>query len=220
MPTPDSLDSRPDTLDHIRRVAELLHQCQHIITQRALNHDKSKLEEPEKSGFDRLRGLADMAYGSEEYKECLRREKPTIDHHYAFNSHHPEHYPKRTPTQTSEMLRASAREMLSTAKDAEGSADPAEIKALCDFAVFNLEVADQLEAEVNGMSLFDILEMLVDWKAASERMKDGGNIWRSIELNEKRFKLSPQLVSILRNTAFELGWPAVTPTPANDQPAS
>ena len=53
---------------------------------------------------------------------------------------------------------------------------------------------------INDMNLLDIVEMLCDWKAASERHNDG-NIRKSIEINANRFNLSPQLVSILENTA-------------------
>ena len=52
---------------------------------------------------------------------------------------------------------------------------------------------------IDDMSLIDILEMLCDWKAASERNNDG-NIRKSIEINADRFKMSPQLVKILENT--------------------
>jgi hypothetical protein len=55
------------------------------------------------------------------------------------------------------------------------------------------------------MSLFDVLEMLCDWKAASERTKGGGDIMESIDYNQKRFQFSDELASILRNTAKELG---------------
>ena len=53
---------------------------------------------------------------------------------------------------------------------------------------------------VDDMTLIDVLEMLIDWKAASERHNDG-NILKSIEKNADRFGLSPQLVKILENTA-------------------
>lgn len=58
---------------------------------------------------------------------------------------------------------------------------------------------------VNGMSLLALLEMLMDWKAASERHASG-NILASIEKNRSRFRLSGQLVEILINTAREMGW--------------
>jgi hypothetical protein len=53
---------------------------------------------------------------------------------------------------------------------------------------------------VDDMNLLDIVEMLCDWKASSERHNDG-NIRKSITINADRFNLSPQLVRILENTA-------------------
>lgn len=58
---------------------------------------------------------------------------------------------------------------------------------------------------VDGMTLADVVEMLMDWKAATERHADG-SILRSIEHNKTRFKLSPQLESIFVNTARAYGW--------------
>lgn len=55
---------------------------------------------------------------------------------------------------------------------------------------------------VNDMTLVDLLEMLVDWKAASERHNDG-NIRKSIEINAELFQMSPQLTRIFENTARE-----------------
>lgn len=62
------------------------------------------------------------------------------------------------------------------------------------------------EDRVNGMDLFDLLEMFFDWKAAGER-QGTGNIFRSIDLNKNRFELSDQLALILKNTARKLGYP-------------
>ena len=56
---------------------------------------------------------------------------------------------------------------------------------------------------VDDMNLLDLVEMLMDWKAASERHNDG-NIRKSIEANVDRFKISPQLVKILENTITDL----------------
>lgn len=46
----------------------------------------------------------------------------------------------------------------------------------------------------------DLVEMICDWKAASERHNDG-NIRKSIEHNAERFGMSPQLTRIFENTA-------------------
>lgn len=56
---------------------------------------------------------------------------------------------------------------------------------------------------ISGMNLIDLLEMLCDWKASSERHADG-NILKSIEINQERFGYSDELKSILTNTAWFL----------------
>lgn len=56
-----------------------------------------------------------------------------------------------------------------------------------------------------GMDLFDLLEMFMDWKAASERHNDG-NIYNSITHNAERFGIDSQLVNILWNTANRMDW--------------
>ena len=50
------------------------------------------------------------------------------------------------------------------------------------------------------MNLIDIVEMLCDWKAASERQEDG-NLLKSIEQNAERFGYDDQLKQIFINTA-------------------
>ena len=57
---------------------------------------------------------------------------------------------------------------------------------------------------VADMSLLDLLEMVCDWKAAGERHADGGDLMRSIEVNQERFGYGDELKSILRATATAL----------------
>jgi len=52
---------------------------------------------------------------------------------------------------------------------------------------------------IDEMNLVDLMEMLCDWRAAVERMKDG-DIDKSLEYNKKRFNISDQLYKILKNT--------------------
>jgi len=59
---------------------------------------------------------------------------------------------------------------------------------------------------VDGMSLFDLTEMLMDWKAAGERHPGGMNIVRSVEISSDRFALGEQMKKILMNTVREIGW--------------
>lgn len=58
---------------------------------------------------------------------------------------------------------------------------------------------------IDGMNLFDLIEMFCDWKAAGERHADG-NIYKSIDHNKGRFEMSNQLHSIFVNTAKKMGF--------------
>lgn len=178
-------DSKQDTTDHILRVRELLYIVQGKLEARGFAHDASKLQEPEKSTFDVCTlKLKAMAYGSDEYKAALVELKPALDHHYAANSHHPEHFQK----------------LVCIICFAEF---PADWKSNCNSCGNGTFTA---EPNAGGMTLLDVIEMLCDWKAATERMKGGGDIRKSLEINRERFKLSPQLTSILANTIKEMGW--------------
>lgn len=148
-----SYDSTADTLKHIRRVQQLLGEFATELIRRGTVHDNSKLEPDEKEAFDReTPKLKTLTYGSEEYKASLAALGPALAHHYANNTHHPEHY-------------------------------------------IGLGVA--------GMDLFDLVEMTLDWKAASERQA-GAAI--NLDTSFTRFNVDPQLASIIRNTAARLGW--------------
>lgn len=145
-----SYDSAPDTYKHANRVHSLIIRVVNDLLTRAQQHDRSKLEPPEKEAFDEFTPkLAGSTYGSGEYKRFLAAMKPALDHHYAKNRHHPEFFG---------------------------------------------------EAGIDGMTLVDLIEMLCDWKAASER-HESGSLLRSIELNMERFSMSAQLTTILMNTA-------------------
>lgn len=87
-------DSTVDTLLHKKRVNGLLLQACAEFMKRAQHHDDSKLQDPEKSFFDSSKTpkLAGLTYGTANYEESRRIIKPALDHHYAHNSHHPEHY--------------------------------------------------------------------------------------------------------------------------------
>lgn len=60
------------------------------------------------------------------------------------------------------------------------------------------------ENGIEGMDLMDIVEMFLDWKAASERHADG-SIHKSIEIQKKRFNINEQLCQIFRNTTKYFG---------------
>jgi hypothetical protein len=141
-------DSTYDTRKHINRVGLYLAIFQGFLSDRADLHDASKLLPPEKETFDRVTPLLkELTYGSDEYRETLASMYDALEHHYANNRHHPEHFPNG----------------------------------------------------INGMNLIDLVEMVCDWKAASERHADG-DIYKSLEINKKRFEMSDQLYQILKNT--------------------
>jgi hypothetical protein len=52
---------------------------------------------------------------------------------------------------------------------------------------------------IKGMNLIDLLEMLCDWKAATLR-HNTGDIYKSLELNQKRFGYSDEVKEFLKNT--------------------
>lgn len=87
-------DSRIATYEHINEVQHYLSIAIKQLLSRAIVHDQSKLDSPEVEVFDEMtEKLATCTYGSEEYKGYLAKMKPALDHHYAHNSHHPEHFP-------------------------------------------------------------------------------------------------------------------------------
>ena len=144
-------DSTQDTMAHINRVRALLGAVTHDLRERAYNHDRSKLESPEKEAFDAITPrLAGVEYGSEEYRATMREFKPAIQHHQLNNDHHPEYFG---------------------------------------------------EEGIHGMNLVQLTEMLCDWKAAGERHDDGGDLYRSIEINQQRFGYSDDFRRLLENTA-------------------
>jgi hypothetical protein len=64
---------------------------------------------------------------------------------------------------------------------------------------------------INDMTLVDLLEMLADWKAATERTSPQGDLATSMTINRDRFAIAPQLMDILVNTARHFGWLATAP---------
>lgn len=169
-------DSRPETYAHIQEVQRRLGRAIRNLIGRSEAHDQSKLVSPEVEAFDEHTGrLRGTTYGSDEYKACLAAMKPALDHHYAANSHHPEHFAGTICVQC-------------------GNRDDEP----CTCGGPRTSVAG-----IRGMTLLDLVEMLCDWKAATLRHADG-DIRRSIEVNQARFGYSDELKQILFNTLAEI----------------
>lgn len=90
----ESYDSGPETREHIAQVARRLANVRVELQRRAQAHDASKLGPEEKPIFDQVTPkLKGLVYGSDEYRASLKELGPALTHHYAVNSHHPEHWP-------------------------------------------------------------------------------------------------------------------------------
>lgn len=61
------------------------------------------------------------------------------------------------------------------------------------------------EDGIDGMTLVDLVEMLCDWKAATER-HDDGSLKRSLAVQQDRFGITDQLRNIFTHTARHYGW--------------
>lgn len=137
-----------ETMQHILQVNRAMRVVVNSLLYRAANHDQSKLESPEIEIFTEYTDkLQHLEYGSPEYDQCRAEMKEALDHHYANNTHHPEHY----------------------------------------------------KSGIEDMNLLDMIEMFVDWYAASKRHNDG-NLRTSIAKNQTRFGMTDQLTRIFENT--------------------
>jgi hypothetical protein len=168
---------KKDTIEHINQVREFMAAAVNELLKRSFEHDESKLESPELEIFTEFTPkIQNSTYGSDEYKSFLKEMNVALEHHYANNSHHPEHYKKH-------VCNGCFKEY----KEIPDHCD------VCGYSQF------QAEADISQMNLFDIIEMVCDWKAAVMRHKDG-DIYKSLDISKDRFKISDQLHSILKNT--------------------
>ena len=118
------------------------------LLDRKANHDKTKLEFPEKQEFDKYnQKLKELSIGTDEYNENIYVLRNALCHHYRYNRHHPEHF---------------------------GNG-------------------------IYGMTIMDLTEMICDWKASSERQKNG-DIFDGIEKQSQRFNYDKSMVRVLSNT--------------------
>lgn len=147
------LEAKVQTYQHIDKIRELLRFFANELVARGETHDRSKLMPQESRVFaEYTPKLKGTTYGSDEYKRFLVEMQPALDHHYANNRHHPEHFCPKDP-----------------------------------------------KVGIREMNLVDVMEMWIDWYASSMRHADG-DMAKSIEINEDRFGMSPDLAAIFRNT--------------------
>ena len=82
-----------ETQKHIEAVRRYIRFMIDKIEMRGVKHDASKLESPEVEVFAEFTPkLNGTTFGSEEYYANLEAMKSALEHHYASNRHHPEHF--------------------------------------------------------------------------------------------------------------------------------
>ena len=82
-----------ETQKHIEAVRKYIRFMIDKIDMRGVKHDASKLESPEVEIFaEYTPKLNATSFGTEEYYTNLEQMKPALEHHYAANRHHPEHF--------------------------------------------------------------------------------------------------------------------------------
>jgi rubrerythrin len=190
-------DSELDTREHIRNVQRLLEAIVSNVLDRSVGHDKSKLDEPEKSMYDEFTPkLKGSTYGSDEYKGFLKDMGAALQHHYEINTHHPEHY---------KMWQCPLCVSVFTESEAPIGLTDVRLCPKCSAHGAIYESALEPTSGIYGMSLLDLIEMLADWKAAGMRHANG-NITQSLEINRQRFDMSDQLFEVFQNTVKELNW--------------
>jgi hypothetical protein len=96
-----------DTCKHQQTVCNLLLEVSKKFIDRAMDHDASKLEEPERSHYiEPVYALnhEEVPYGSERYKELTAQMGKGWEHHKFTNDHHPEFF--ETPVSPDDTLGA------------------------------------------------------------------------------------------------------------------
>jgi hypothetical protein len=95
VPLPTSKEDawKESVMLHIRNVGRMMSLFCEGLMDRAYVHDKSKMADPEAEIFAIYTPkLKEVEFMSEEYKQNLAEMKPALDHHYANNRHHPQHF--------------------------------------------------------------------------------------------------------------------------------
>jgi hypothetical protein len=200
-------DSRPETEEHIDVVRGLVGVVAGNLIERGDVHDASKREEPEKAVFDEYTPkLSAVTYGSPEYKEQLAGMGPGLEHHYAANDHHPEHFPVSPEHEVDVWFGGQDQYGREVSKAACLNRD-------CSWAKESLDdddLRDEAGAHerehsrpdgVAAMNVMQLTEMLCDWIAAGRRHADGGDIHRSIDQNASRFGYGEEIEQLLHTTA-------------------
>lgn len=125
---------------HISRVRRHISTFIQLLIRRAENHDKSKLEEPELSWWKEMDKEPRYPYGSEEYKQKIKRWNKVFKHHYQYNRHHPEHYEYGV----SEMTLIDIVEMMCDWLGYKDTTTVTEALKVCDEQMVRYDISEEL----------------------------------------------------------------------------
>ena len=192
-----------DNRVHMERVRNLLNIFVIQLLKRGEEHDQSKIVSPEMEKFAEASKLGDLSFDTPEYAASKEQLADALAHHYANNRHHPEHF-KDCESGDADLIDRQVSKVLSEIKELDDEEDKEEIEDLKKTVDILQSQAASMRSSVNNMNLLDVDEMFADWKASSERQKDG-NLRKSIEVAGQRFGLSPQLVRIFENSVDIFG---------------
>lgn len=126
--------------EHISRVRRHISTFIQLLIRRAENHDKSKLEEPELSWWKEMDKEPRYPYGSEEYKQKIKRWNKVFKHHYQYNRHHPEHYEYGV----SEMTLIDIVEMMCDWLGYKDTTTVTEALKVCDEQMARYDISEEL----------------------------------------------------------------------------
>ena len=125
---------------HISRVRRHIDTFIQLLIRRAENHDKSKLEEPEISWWKEMDKEPRYPYGSEEYKQKIKRWNKVFKHHYQYNRHHPEYYEYGV----SEMTLIDIVEMMCDWLGYKDTTTVTEALKVCDEQMARYDISEEL----------------------------------------------------------------------------
>ena len=145
-----------DTRKHQQLVAEVLIAFAKKLLDRAIKHDASKLEEPEKSHYIEpvyALNTEEVPYGSDRYKELTKQMGNGWEHHKLTNDHHIEFFVPYSVQTLNDPMRAidlfALIEMMADWIAASQRRDNSPAKAL-DFMKEKYRIDEQVEAIIRN----------------------------------------------------------------------
>lgn len=148
-------DFLTDTILHIKEVQSNLEIFSYELRKRGVEHDMTKLQEPEFTAFVSTRDRFKKAnYGTPEYQELVEEIKPAVNHHYENNRHHTGFHENGI----NDMNFIDILEMIADWKAAERRSPDKSLEDTLDYAFKKYQIDDQLKKIfINTMKYFKFI---------------------------------------------------------------